>query len=122
METDTNPGLALTPETFEIIQAGTDFAELQKTQGFTRIMNFLKGRRDAALKTMRDAPYAEDRVRLGFLIQWQFCEDQLRDLENHIQDSIALARRVVKDINVSELAKEGFAYTLGNSNDDEIGE
>jgi hypothetical protein len=114
-----NPGLQISPEIFEILQAGVDYSELEKTAGYRRLMKYLKGRTDAALQAMRDAPYADDKVRLGFLIQWQFCEDIVRDIQNEIKDRMALASSIVKDLDVNTAAREGFAHKFGN---DERGE
>lgn len=109
----TGPGTEMSAEIMEILQTGMDFGELQKSTGHQRLMTFLKGRAEAALQAMREAPYASDQIRLGLMLEWQFCEDVIRDLENHIHDSIQRARNTIKDVNVSELAREGFVLRFG---------
>lgn len=99
-ENENYAGLALTPDILAILQAGLDFRELEKSEGYRRLMRFLRGRAEAALKTLKDAPYADDRTRLSLLFQWQLCEDVVRDVEFHVRDVIKLARSVSKDVEI----------------------
>jgi hypothetical protein len=113
------PGLAMSAPIFEALQFGVDYSELQKTAGYKRLMEFLRGRAAAALQAMRDAPYAEDRVKANFQFQWQLCEDVIRDIEREISSRIALAKSVTKDLDISQLAAEGFAMKFEHGEDDE---
>jgi len=115
----TGPGLALDAENMEILQAGMDFHDLQKTPGYRRVMKFLKARSDMALKTMRDAPIGDDKIRLEMLLQWQFCEDVIDAIDDHIDQAMRLAQSTIKDLNVNELAREGFAIRFGNDDETE---
>lgn len=114
------PGLTMNPEVFAVLQTAIDFSELEKSAGYRRLLAFLELKSTEAGEALLNGDKQNDREQVRLVIVWRERERIIADIKAEIHSSIANAKSVTRDLNVTTAQREGFDLIFNG--DDEEGE
>lgn len=107
------------PELLQIIEKGAAYRDLEQSDGYRKLLDFLESRSNQALIAMRESKFAEDRVRARLQDIWQLWEEMIVDVEKEVQRGIAYGRDAARELTEADAVRAGAPMVFGDDDDGE---
>ncbi len=107
-------GISIDPSQFDAVQKGKAYRELLKSAGYKLLLDYMELRTSLALKAVREAKFADDRVKANFQLIWAEREEMTQDIEREVQRGIAIGKEVIEDLRETNV-DIGFPMDFGDS-------
>ena len=108
-------GFQLSPGLLEAVHKAAAYRDLEKSDGYRRLLDFMEKRSNLRLAAMREAPLAEDRIQLQLQLMWRESEKALEDIQIEIQHGIAMGREIAEELDRSALIDAGLPMDFGSN-------